>query len=304
MRLAFFGTPAWAVPVLDALNRHHQVVLVVTQPDKPRGRGLKPTPSPVAAYALAHGLPLLKPSRLKGNAGFLKAFRQAAPEVAVTAAYGKILPKEVLEVPPYGFLNLHPSLLPKYRGPAPVPWALIHGEKETGVAIMLTEEGLDTGPLYALWRTEIKPDEDAVALSERLRDKGIELLLWVLDNLPHLTPTPQEGEASYAPLLTKEEGRIRFGERAEAIYNRHRGVQPWPGSFFFHGGKRVKAIRMRPEAGQGEPGVVQGVDREGVLVGTGEGLMRLLEVQPEGKRPMPATDWARGYGVVPGTRLD
>jgi methionyl-tRNA formyltransferase len=304
MRVAFFGTPSWAVPVLDALNRHHQVVLVVTQPDKPKGRGLKPAPSPVAQYALEHGLPLLKPERLKGNEEFLETFRAARPEVAVTAAYGKILPKEVLEVPPYGFLNLHPSLLPKYRGPAPVPWALIRGEKETGVAIMKAEEGLDTGPLYALWRTEILPEEDAVALSERLRDKGIELLLKVLQDLPHLTPTPQEGEASYAPLLTKEEGRIRFGESAEAIYNRHRGVQPWPGSHFFHEGRRVKVLKMRPEPGQGEPGVVQAVDREGVLVGTGEGLIRLLEVQPEGRRPMPAADWARGYGVLPGTRLE
>ncbi|MEN2981466.1 MAG: methionyl-tRNA formyltransferase [Thermus sp.] len=303
MRVAFFGTPRWAVPVLQALDRHHQVVLVVTQPDKPQGRGLKLTPSPVAQYAEARGLPLLKPKRLKGNEAFVQALREAAPEVAVTAAYGKILPKEVLEVPPYGFLNLHPSLLPKYRGPAPVPWALIRGEKETGVAIMKTEEGLDTGPLYAVWRTEIGPEEDAQALAERLRDKGIELLLWVLQNLPHLTPTPQEGEASYAPLLTKEEGRIRFEDPAEAIFNRHRGVQPWPGSYLFHGGKRVKVLRMRPEPGKGEPGVVQGVDREGVLVGAGEGLVRLLEVQPEGRRPMPAADWARGYGVVPGTRL-
>ncbi len=224
--------------------------------------------------------------------------------MAVTAAYGKVLPKEVLEIPPYGFLNLHPSLLPKYRGPAPVQWALIRGEKETGVSIMKTEEGLDTGPLYAVWRTEILPEEDAVALSERLRHQGIELLLKVLEELPQRTPVPQEGEASYAPLLAKEEGRIRFGESAQAVFNRHRGVQPWPGSFFFHGGKRVKVLRMRPEAGQGTPGVVQAVDREGVLVGTGEGLIRLLEVQPEGRRPMPAADWARGYGVGPGTRLE
>lgn len=302
MRVAFFGTPSWAVPVLEVLHRHHPVVLVVTQPDKPQGRGLKPQPSPVARYALAHGLPLLRPARLR-DPEFLAAFKEARPEVAVTAAYGKILPKEVLEVPPYGFLNLHPSLLPKYRGPAPVQWALIRGEKETGVAIMKTEEGLDTGPLYALWRTEILPEEDAVALSERLRDKGIELLLAVLEDLPHLVPTPQAGEPSYAPLLTKEEGRIRFAESARAIFNRHRGVQPWPGSYFFHGGRRVKVLRMRPEPGRGEPGVVQAVDREGVLVGTGEGLIRLEEVQPEGKRPMPAADWARGYGVGPGTRL-
>lgn len=304
MRVAFFGTPQWAVPVLEALHAHHPVVLVVTGPDKPKGRGLKPAPSPVAERAEALGLPVLKPERLKGNQAFLEAFRAAAPEVAVTAAYGKILPKEVLEVPPYGFLNLHPSLLPKYRGPAPVQWALIRGERETGVSIMKTEEGLDTGPLYAVYRTEIGPEEDTVALSERLRDKGIELLLEVLARLPHLTPTPQEGEPSYAPLLTKEEGRIRFEESAEAIYNRHRGVQPWPGSYFFHGGRRVQALALRPEPGEGVPGVVQGVDREGVVVGTGKGLIRLLVVKPEGRRPMPAADWARGYGVTPGTRLE
>ncbi|MCH1927122.1 methionyl-tRNA formyltransferase, partial [Shewanella sp. C31] len=175
MRVAFFGTPEWAVPGLVALDRHHQVGLVVTPPDRPRGRGLRPTPSPVAQYAEARGLPLWKPERLKGNREFLEAFKKAAPEVAVTAAYGKVLPKEVLRVPPWGFLNLHPSLLPQYRGPAPVQWALIRGERETGVAIMKTEEGLDTGPLYAVWRTEILPDEDAVALAGRLRDKGIEL---------------------------------------------------------------------------------------------------------------------------------
>ncbi len=303
MRVAFFGTPAWALPVLKALDQAHRVVLVVSQPDKPKGRGLKPAPSPVSAYALERGLPLLRPHRLKEE-GFLKALREARPEVGVVAAYGKILPKEVLEIPPYGFLNLHPSLLPKYRGPAPVQWALIRGEERTGVSIMRLDEGMDTGPLYATWETPIFPDEDAVALGERLRDKGIELLLWVLDRLPHLTPRPQEGEASYAPLLTKEEGRIRFHDPAQAIYNRHRGVQPWPGSYFFHEGRRVKALKLRPEPGQGEAGVVVGVGPEGVWVGTGEGLVRLLEVQPEGKRPMPAPDWARGYGIRPGVRLD
>ena len=219
------------------------------------------------------------------------------------AAYGKLIPKEALDIPPHGFLNLHPSLLPKYRGAAPVQRALLAGERETGVSIMRLDEGLDTGPLYAVWRTPILPDEDAVALGNRLRDKGVELLLEVLERLPELTPRPQEGEVSYAPPLSKEEGRLDFGESAEALYRRHRAVQPWPGSYFFHRGRRVKALRLRPEPGEGEPGVVARVGPEGVAVGTASGLLLLLEVQPEGRRAMPAADWARGYGVAPGTRL-
>lgn len=307
MRVAFFGSPAWAVPVLKALDEAHQVVLVVTAPDRPKGRGLKPTPTPVAEYALARGLPLLKPERLKGNRAFLEAFREASPEVAVTAAYGKILPKELLEVPPYGFLNLHPSLLPKYRGAAPVQWALIRGEKTTGVSIMKTEEGLDTGPIYLAYETPIGPEETAWELSERLRDKGIELLLEVLSRLPHLEPTIQTGEASYAPPLTKEEGRIRFDDPAEAIYARHRGVQPWPGSWFVHQGERVQVLRLKPVVPsegkpQAPPGTVLEVG-DGVLVQAGEGAVRLLEVKPEGRRAMSAEAWARGRGVRPGVRI-
>ncbi|MGQ9511317.1 MAG: methionyl-tRNA formyltransferase [Thermaceae bacterium] len=304
MRVAFFGSPAWAVPVLKALEEGHQVVLVVTAPDKPKGRGLKPTPTPVAEYAAERGLPLLKPERLKGNRGFLEEFQRARPEVAITAAYGKILPKEVLEIPPHGFLNLHPSLLPKYRGAAPVQWALIRGERTTGVSIMKTEEGLDTGPIYLAYETPIGPDETAVELGERLRDKGVELLLEVLDRLPFLTPKPQEGEASYAPPLTKEEGRIRFEETAEAIYNRHRGVQPWPGSWFVHRGGRVQVLSMRPVPVEqtAPPGTVLEVG-EGVLVQAGEGAVRLLQVKPAGKGGMPAEAWARGRGIQAGVRL-
>jgi len=304
MRVAFFGSPAWAVPVLKALDEAHPVVLVVTAPDRPQGRGLKPAPTPVAEYALARGLPVLKPERLKGNRAFLEAFKGASPEVAVTAAYGKILPKEILEVPPYGFLNLHPSLLPKYRGAAPVQWALIRGEKTTGVSIMKTEEGLDTGPIYLAYETPIGPEETALELSQRLRDKGIELLLEVLSRLPDLTPIPQTGEASYAPPLTKEEGRIRFDDPAEAIYARHRGVQPWPGSWFVHAGERVQVLDLRPVPceRQAPPGTVLEVG-EGVLVQAGEGGVRLLRVKPESRRAMPAEAWARGRGIRPGVRI-
>ena len=302
-RVAFFGSPAWAVPVLEALAREHDPVLVVTQPDKPAGRGLKPRESPVAARARELRIPVEKPRRLKGNRDFAGRLEAAAPEVAVVAAYGKIIPPEVLAVPRHGFLNLHPSLLPKYRGAAPVNWALINGETETGVSVMLLDQGMDTGPVFVQERVPIGPDETAVELGERLRDRGVELLLGVLERLEQATPEPQRGEPSYAPLLTKEDGRIRFQDPAPRVYDRHRGVQPWPGSWFWHRGRRVKALDLRPEPGRGAPGEVLAVGPGGVLVATGEGAVRLVEVQPEGRRPMPAEAWARGYGVAPGVRL-
>ncbi len=303
LRLAFFGSPKWAVPVLEALADRHEVVLAVTQPDKPAGRGLKLTESPVAARAGALGIPVEKPKRLRKNPDFLQRFRALAPDAAVVAAYGKIIPGEVLEVPRYGFLNIHPSLLPKYRGAAPVNWALIEGETESGVSIMRLDEGMDTGPIYVQERTPIGPDETALELSERLRDRGIQLLLDVLERLEVLEPRPQVGEPSYAPLLTKEDGRIRFEDPALKIYDRHRGVQPWPGSWFWHRGKRIKVHALRPEVGEGNAGEVLAVDSEGVLVAAGKGAVRLVEVQPEGKRRMPAEAWARGYGVKAGGRL-
>ncbi|AEB12589.1 methionyl-tRNA formyltransferase [Marinithermus hydrothermalis] len=308
-RLAFFGSPAWAVPVLEALAAHHEVVLVVTQPDKPAGRGLALTPAPVAEAAARLGLPVEKPARLKGNAAFLERFKTLGLDAAVTAAYGKLLPPELLEVPRHGFLNLHPSLLPKYRGAAPVQWALIRGERETGVTIMRTDAGLDTGPILLQWRTPIHPDETALELAERLRDKGIQLLLEALERLEDLEPRPQPADGTYAPLLTKEDGRIRWTDPARAVYDRHRGVQPWPGSWFMHardgGGRvRVKVHALFPAEGQGAPGEVLAVEPEGVRVAVGEGAVRLVEVQPEGKRRMPAADWARGYGLRVGARLE
>jgi len=303
-RLAFFGSPAWALPVLQALQRQHQVVLVVTQPDKPAGRGLQLTPCPVAQWAEAQGLRVEKPAKLRKNPQFLGLFGSMGIEVAVTAAYGKILPAELLEVPRFGFLNLHPSDLPKYRGPAPVQWTLINGESETAVCIMQTDAGMDTGPVVARWRTPVEPDETALELAERLRDKGIELLLETLSCLEDLRPEPQAGQATHAPMLEKAHGRIHWDHPARQIYNRYRGVQPWPGSWFEHRGRRVKVIRMSnpADAPALPPGTVVRIDG-GLEVATAEGGLCLLEVQPEGKKPMPATDWARGARLRPGDRL-
>ncbi|GIW32554.1 MAG: methionyl-tRNA formyltransferase [Meiothermus sp.] len=306
-RVAFFGSPAWAVPVLEALYQQHQVVLVVTQPDKPAGRGLKLTPCPVAAWAEARGLRVEKPARLRKNLEFTELFREIGPEVAVTAAYGKILPAELLEIPRFGFLNLHPSDLPKYRGPAPVQWTLIHGETETAVCIMQTDVGMDTGPVVARWRTPVNPDETAVELSNRLRDKGIELLLEALADLEHLQPQPQPALGTHAPMLQKDDGRIVWERTADEIYNRHRGVQPWPGSWLEHRGRRVKVLQMSkavPERSThpAEPGTVLQI-ADGLQVAAAQGSLLLKEVQPEGKKPMPAADWARGARLRVGDRL-
>ena len=331
-RVAFFGSPAWAVPVLEALHRRHEVRLVVTQPDKPAGRGLELTPCPVARRAAELGLPLEKPTKLRKNPDFLERVRALGLEVAVTAAYGKILPAELLEIPRHGFLNLHPSDLPKYRGPAPVQWTLINGDAETAVSIMRTDAAMDTGPVVSKFHTAIGPHENALELSERLRDKGIELLLEALDRLERLTLTPQPAEGTHAPMLQKDDGRVVWERPAYEIYNRHRGVQPWPGSWFElplgsgsrldtggsgsrlelpggsgsrlePSGKRVKVLSMRPVEGRGEPGAVLGVDSSGVAVATGEGAILLQQVQPEGKKPMSAADWARGARLEVGSRL-
>jgi len=306
-RVAFFGSPAWAVPVLQALHQQHEVVLVVTQPDKPAGRGLRLTPCPVAQWAESQGLRVEKPARLRKNVEFMELFRALDPEVAVTAAYGKILPAELLQIPRFGFLNLHPSDLPKYRGPAPVQWTLIQGELETAVCIMQTDAGMDTGPVVARWRTPIEPDETAVELSSRLRDKGIELLLQALADLEHLKPTPQPPEGTHAPTLQKDDGKIVWSRTADEIYNRHRGVQPWPGSWFEHQGKRVKVLQMLRGAPEqttscAEPGTILQI-ADGLRVATAQSSLQLREVQPEGKKPMPAADWARGARLRVGDRL-
>jgi methionyl-tRNA formyltransferase len=304
-KLAFFGSPAWSVPVLQALHMHHDVALVVTQPDKPAGRGLQLTPCPVAQWAKAHSLRLEQPKTLKGNLEFIELFKSLHLDVAVTAAYGKILPGVLLELPRFGFLNLHPSDLPKYRGPAPVQWTLINGETETAVSIMRTDVGMDTGPVVSKWHTPIGPDETALELSNRLRDKGIELLMDALEGLEHLSLTPQPQAGSHARLLEKEDGKIAWERSSQEIYNRHRGVQPWPGSWFEHGGKRVKVLRMSKAERWGSnvaPGTVVGIGG-GLEVATGQGGLVLEEVQLEGRRPMPALEWARGARISAGDRL-
>ncbi len=303
-KLAFFGSPAFALPVLEALRERFEVVLVVAQPDKPAGRGLKLTPPPIAARAKDLGLPLEQPAKLRKNLDFEARLRDSGAQVAVTCAYGKILPQSLLDVPPRGFLNVHTSLLPKYRGAAPIQWALIQGEPVTGVTIMQTDAGLDTGPILLQESLQIGPDETSLELAPRLSSLGASLIVDALVRLDTLEPQAQDGaQSTIARLLEKDDGRVIWTDSVSVIYNRYRGVMGWPGSFFQVAGKRVKVLEMRPTPGSGAPGTIISI-QDGVLVAAGEGAMELRVVQPEGKPRMSALDWVRGYQVKPGVILE
>ncbi|HEX7004492.1 MAG TPA: methionyl-tRNA formyltransferase [Trueperaceae bacterium] len=306
MRLVFFGSPAFALPSLLALQQRFEVVLVVSQPDKPAGRGMSSSPPPVARKARELGLELAQPARLKGNDEFARRLAELEPDVAVTAAYGKILPRSLLDVPSHGFLNVHASLLPAYRGAAPIQWAIINGEEETGVSIMQTEAGLDTGPVCLQRRCRIGPDERAPELFDRLAELGAAAICEALERLGRgeLECRPQDDDAAtLAPMLTRAHGEIDWRRPAKASFDRFRGTYGWPGSRFGFRGKWVRVYEMRPADGAGEPGEVLEVSGAGLVVACGEGALLLEVVQAEGKARNRARDWANGYGVKVGSRL-
>ncbi|GGQ95718.1 methionyl-tRNA formyltransferase [Deinococcus ruber] len=305
-RVAFFGSPEFAVPVLDAVRAHFEVVLVVAQPDKPVGRGLKLSAPPVAAHAAALGLPLAQPTRLKNNTDFAAQLGASGADVAVTCAYGKILPASLLAVPRFGFLNTHTSLLPRYRGAAPIQWALIRGESTTGTTIMQTDPGMDTGPILLQEELSIAPEWTAPELANALQAQAARLIVQALSSLETLTPQPQnEVDATHAPMLSKADGEVAWHDSAQTIYNRYRGVYAWPQTSTTFAGRRVKLSVVRPLPGhfEGQPGEIIAVSREGVTVACGQGALELLTVQPESKKPMPAPDWWRGTGQTLGARF-
>lgn len=305
MKVAFFGSPAFALPVLEALRARFEIVLVVAQPDKPVGRGLKLTPPPVAARAAELGLPLARPRKLRGNAAFAQTLRASGAEVAVTCAYGKILPASLLAVPPRGFLNTHTSLLPKYRGAAPIQWALIQGETVTGTTIMQTDEGMDTGPILLQRALPILPEWTSLELSEALSAQAAALIVEALERLDDLRPQPQDGaQATHAPLLVKEDGFVRWGDSAREVVGRFRGVAAWPQTTAFFAGQRLKLTGLSVGMGDGAPGEVLGVDEGGLTVACAQGAVRVAGVQPEAKRAQPAAVWARAQGVGRGSRFD
>ncbi len=297
-RLVFMGTPDFAVPVLKALIGRYEIVGVVTQPDRRAKRGRKVKVPPVKVVALAHDLPVLQPPHLRQPDVVAKLIA-LAPEAIVVAAYGQILPPEVLAIPPRGCLNVHASLLPRYRGAAPVAAAILAGEQETGVTIMLMDEGMDTGPILSQATCSISSQDTRESLSARLAQLGADLLM---DTLPRwlageIEPRPQDhSQATYSRIIAKEDGLIDWSQSAVEIWRRCRAYHPWPGTYTYWRGKLLKVLRAEalPHwSGEGEPGQVMALD-EGLAVVTGEGALLLTEVQLAGKRAMSIEDFARG----------
>jgi methionyl-tRNA formyltransferase len=299
VRLVFFGTPEFAVPTLDVLAREHEIALVVAQPDKPAGRGMKMQAPAVAVKARELGLPLAQPPKIR-NEEFLAQIRAAAPDAGVVVAYGKILPAALLEIPRRGFLNVHGSILPFYRGAAPIQRAIEHGERETGVTIMRVDEELDHGAMLAIERTPIDPDEHTPQLAARLSTLGATALAHVLRGLGTISETAQDHDrATLAPKIDKSEGRIDWTQPARGIYDKFRAFDPWPGVT----AGELKLLDIKPAPGSGTPGTILSIDDAGVVVATGEGALRLITVQRPGKPRVAAADLARGSGWRTGAAL-
>ncbi|MET1034342.1 MAG: methionyl-tRNA formyltransferase [Arthrobacter sp.] len=304
MKVLFAGTPAVAVPSLERLVADgHEIVAVLTREDAPTGRKRVPTPSPVAARAAELGLPLIHANRIDGAAQ--DAIRRAAPDVAAIVAYGGLVPAEALAIPRHGWVNLHFSLLPAWRGAAPVQHAIIHGDEVTGAVTFALEEGLDTGPIFGTLTEAIGPDDTAGGLLGRLAVGGGVLLAQTLAGIDsgRLVPVPQSGDVSHAPKLGLQDGRVDWSQPALAIRRRINGTTPEPGAWTTWNGQRLKVGPVRPEAGElglapGEVMIVPGRSPQ-VLVGTGSHAVRLDSVQPAGKKLMSAADWARGLGGAP-----
>ncbi len=307
LKTAFFGTPDFAVPMLDELAARTRVVMAVCQPDRPAGRGQRPRPPPVKARAAELGIPVLQPRRMK-DPEFRAAFRAAAPELAVVAAYGRILPGDLLVEPRFGFVNVHASRLPRLRGAAPIHRAVLLGEASTGISIMQVTEGLDEGPVYLDGGFDLPPGITAGELHDRLAALGRRLLgefLLELESrggLPEAVPQDDAG-ATYAEKIGSEETAVRWEDDGAAVDRQVRGLSPWPGAWTSFRGERLGLVRSVGAEGSGLPGEILAVDRDGLVVACGRGAVRITEVKPAGKRAMGAADWSRGARIVPGERL-
>ncbi len=305
MRLLFMGTPGFAVPTLrKLLSGRHQVGGVFTQPDRPSGRGRQLAIGPVKQLALQSGLPVHQPERLAPEEW--KVLVETTADVLVVVAYGKILPPWLFSLPPHGAINVHASLLPCYRGAAPVSWAIVRGETHTGVTTMRIDRGMDTGDLLLQKAVEIGPEETAAALQDRLAAMGADLLVETLDRLEagQLRPRPQDPQlASYAPMLRKSDGEIDWSQSSRQIFNRVRGFDPWPGTFTYRSGSSLRILKARPvtpPVQRQAAGSLWRWDSRRALVACGEGWLELLRVQPENHKPVAASDFLNGLRLQPG----
>lgn len=296
MRLLFMGTPEFAVPCLARLIADgYEIAGVFTQPDKPKGRGHKLAPPPVKELALQHNLPVYQPEKLRDGRA-LEIFRSLKPDLAVVVAYGRILPKELLEVPPFGCINVHGSLLPKYRGAAPIQWSVLNGDPSGGITTMYMAEGLDSGDMILQEETPIGENETSGELYERLSQMGASLLLETVKrvlagNAPRIPQ--EESQATLAPMLEKSMGQLDFSKPAFAVHKWICGMNPWPAAFTLLDDMPVKVYRSRIVQGEGEPGTI--LPGKGLTIACGQGAVELLEIQAQGGKRMAAADYLRGH---------
>ena len=314
MRVIFMGTSEFAIPALKELvAQNFEIIGVVTQPDRPSGRGKRLNPPPVKTAALESKLPVFQPERVS-NKDFVVTLKQLAPDIIVVAAFGQLLPQKVLDIPPCGVINIHPSLLPKYRGAAPIQWALINGEKETGVTLMLLDAGEDTGDIICMHKISIEEKDTTETLHQQLAWLGAQRLVELLAKLPHGQPPPAKPqnhiEATHAPRLTKDVGQINWNENATTIHNLIRGTSGWPGAYtFFRENAQLKIIQALPHENKQKdkehktkhpPGTVKITSERTLHVVAEEGELQLLQVQPATKKIMKASDFINGYQLITG----
>jgi methionyl-tRNA formyltransferase len=312
LRIVFCGTPAFAVPSLHRLmtQPEFEIVGVVTQPDRPRGRGREIAISAVKAAAVEAGIPVYQPEKIRSEEAY-EYFRGVAPDVVVIIAYGQIIPPRLIAIPRLGWINVHASLLPKYRGAAPINWAIINGETSTGVTTMQIDAGLDTGPMLLKYETAIGADETAPELTARLSEAGAPLIVETLRKLDcgEVTPTPQDNsQATLAPILKKDDGKIEWQLSARKIYNRIRGLQPWPGAFTTFRGRncQIWGKPLKPVAAGGEPGVLLPTQEDGLLVicgGPAASVLRVEHIQVEGRNRVTDFEFMRGARIQAGERF-
>jgi len=308
IRTIFMGTPEFALPTLKGLIDYGvDLKAVYTQPDRPSGRGKRLSPPPVKSLAEEHAIAVRQPQRLRATEA-VEALRALDPDLIIVIAYGQILPQSILDIPRFGCINVHASLLPQYRGAAPINKAIIEGETETGITTMLMEAGLDTGDMLVKKSTSIGPEETAGELHNRLALLGRETLIETLDRLRAgtLEPEPQDDDrSSYAPMLKKEDGRIDWSRSAREIHNQIRGLDPWPGAYTFLDGTMLKLFRTSPENGpSANPGEIVSSETGGIRVACGDGILRIRELQISGKKRLAASEFLRGRSLSPGARLE
>ena len=308
MRILFFGTPSFAIPSLEALIKgEDKIIGVVTQPDRPKGRGRRPSPPPIKLLAEGHNLPIYQP-RVAKEKEFIDLIRNLEPDLIVVVAYGQILPKEILDIPPLGAIGVHPSLLPKYRGAAPINWAIINGERITGVTIFRLCEKLDSGDIILQRAIEILPGETAGGLSDRLAKFGADLLLEAIKDMKegriHLVKQ-DEGLASYAPCLKKEDGLIDWERSAKEIANLICGLDPWPTAYTYLNGELLKLFKAKVASLDkvAEPGTILEIESKGMKVATRDGAVLIEEIQRAGKKRLKVSEFVKGHPISPGKKL-